>query len=126
MSLNPIYLGNQCTDTVTDDATWSTTDSLTTASGVCNPGYVGSPTRDCLPDGTWPTAINGAYCSRRKSKLFLTEKISLFHNFFDHSVPKTSCQKDLVKGMGLRCPKGDFKVGAFESKPGGVGGVVLS
>ena len=51
----------------------------------------------------------------------------VFWGFVDfHSVPKTSCQKDLVKGMGLRCPKGDFKVGAFESKPGGVGGVVLS
>ena len=50
-------------DTTTGHATWPATNPGTTATGICNTGYSGSPTRDCLAGGSWSTSLGGTACT---------------------------------------------------------------
>ena len=62
-----------CAQDHTLNSTFSTTNPLVTANGVCDTGYSGSPTRYCYSNGTWANVVNP--CS---SKLFLLFSILIF------------------------------------------------
>ena len=51
-----------CMAGVAGDASWPATPSDTTATGVCDPGWTGSPTRVCGATGNWGTVTNA--CTR--------------------------------------------------------------
>ena len=48
----------QCANITEGNAVWSTTNSLTQATGSCVAGYLGSPVRECGADGSFGPIIN--------------------------------------------------------------------
>jgi len=65
------------TELVTGNATWPSTAASATGKGHCNSGFVGSPTRICLSDGSWASTVSGTPCTAA-SEFFLVIFLNLF------------------------------------------------